>query len=83
MAQLQLFETEMETPTFAINIVLYDVSGAPLNPNYVRDLISKAEEIAHREYSLALNITKEQNEIGSYYRRWYYYCGIDSTFLIK
>jgi hypothetical protein len=59
MSQLQIFEHEVEPKTVAINITLYDVSGAPLNPNYVLDLIAKAEEISYREQGLALTIIKE------------------------
>ncbi len=59
MAQQQLFETEVKPPTKALNISLYDVSGAPLHPNYVLDLIAKAKEVASREPGLAITVIED------------------------
>lgn len=48
--QLTLFGTS------AVNITLYDISGAPLDPNKADELIKKAQELAKTEYSLATDI---------------------------
>lgn len=40
----------------ALHITLYDISGAPLDPNKANELIEKAQELAKTEYSLATDI---------------------------
>lgn len=42
----------------SINITLYDISGAPLDPKIENELIAKAEELAHRESLLAINVVR-------------------------
>ena len=48
--QLTLFEGH------AINITLYDISGAPIDPQIKEELIAKAEELAKRDALLALTV---------------------------
>lgn len=57
--QLVLFDGDFLPPIRALNISLYDVSNAPLNPDFIDELVARAEEIASREFGLALNISKE------------------------
>lgn len=43
----------------SVYITLYDVSGAPLDPNLVKDLEKEIEKLAKKEKSLAITITRE------------------------
>jgi hypothetical protein len=43
----------------SINITIYDISGAPLSPEIVRDFEKLAEELAKKEKGLALNVSRE------------------------
>jgi hypothetical protein len=42
----------------SVNIVLYDISGAPIEPDIRNELISKAEELAKRSSLLAINVAE-------------------------
>lgn len=41
----------------AVNITMYDISGAPLPPAMVTSLVLHAEQLAH-DYSVNLAVTK-------------------------
>lgn len=57
--QMALFDQDFLPPIKALNISLYDLSSAPLNPYFVDELVAKAEEIANRESSLSLVVIKD------------------------
>lgn len=45
--------------TNAIHVTLYDVSGAPLDPRLVGELVTFTQELVKRESQLAINIAGE------------------------
>lgn len=48
------------TKTNAVSVTLYDLSGAPLNPQLVRELEQTAERLAKQDKGLVVNVSKAE-----------------------